>query len=195
MVAMPRESPDAKAIPEPSGPPHDDARMRLDGLARRYYGPLASFFHKRTRNADDVQDLVQQVFLRLAQSPRFDEIRNPEGYIFQTAANALKDHARRRSVRERFSAGQPLENDDEHSEFSPERILQGRESVSRVADALRQLPERTRDVFVLRCFEGLKCAEIGRLQGISVRAVEKHLAKALVHLTQALEWGRAGVSR
>jgi RNA polymerase sigma factor (sigma-70 family) len=162
------------------------ARARLDGLARRYYGPLASFFRKRTHRSEEVQDLVQQVFLRLAQSPRIDEIRNPEGYIFQTAANALKDQARRRSVRERFAAQQLQNGDAQRTEFSPERVLEAREAVSNVAEALRQLPERTRDVFVLRCFEGLKFAEIGQLQDISVRAVEKHMAKAMVHLTRAL---------
>jgi RNA polymerase sigma-70 factor (ECF subfamily) len=52
---------------------------------------------------------------------------------------------------------------------------------------LRQLPERTRDVFVLRCFEGLTHAEIARLHAISVRAVEKHFAKALSYLATALE--------
>ncbi len=165
----------------------NEARARLDGLARRYYAPLARFFRKRPHSSEEVQDLVQQVFLRLAQSPQFDEIRNPEGYIFQTAANALKDQARRRSVQERFAAQQLRESDAERGDFSPERVLQGRESVSQLAHALRQLPERTRDVFVLRCFEGLKFAEIGQLQGISVRAVEKHMAKAMVHLIRALD--------
>jgi RNA polymerase sigma-70 factor (ECF subfamily) len=164
----------------------NDARARLDGLARRYYGPLASFFRKRTHRSEEVQDLVQQVFLRLAQSPQFDEIRNPEGYIFQTAANALKDQARRRSVQERFAAQQFQDGDAQRTDFSPERVLEAREAVTKVADALRQLPERTRDVFVLRCFEGLKFAEIGQLQRISVRAVEKHMAKALAHLHRAL---------
>jgi len=183
---MPTLPSDSEAVPDTAGMQRD-ARARLDRLARRYYGPLASFFRKRARNADEVEDLVQQVFLRLAQSPGLDEIRNPDGYIFQTAANALRDHARRRSVREPFATSQPHENDQERGDFSPERVLQGREALSNVADALRQLPERTRDVFVLRCFEGLKCAEIGKLQGISVRAVEKHFAKAMVHLSRTLD--------
>jgi RNA polymerase sigma-70 factor (ECF subfamily) len=173
---------------------HDVPLTRLDALARRYYGPLVSFFRKRTRDSEEVQDLVQQVFLRLAQCPQLGEVRNPDGYIFQTAANALRDHARRAAVRERFAAEQCPEDDADRGAFSPERVLQGRESVARVVEALRQLPERTRDIFMLRCFEGLKHAEIGRLQGISVRAVEKHVAKALAHLVQALDSGDAGVS-
>ena len=191
---MPNLSSDAKSAPDTSEPKRDDARARLDGLARRYYGPLASFFRKRARNSEEVQDLVQQVFLHLAQSPRFDEIRHPEGYIFQTAANALRDHARRHSVRERFAAAQLREGDGERGDFSPERILLGKEGLTKVADALRQLPERTRDVFVLRCFEGLKYAEIAKLQGISVRAVEKHMAKAIAHLSRALDRDTGGVS-
>jgi RNA polymerase sigma-70 factor (ECF subfamily) len=77
-------------------------RSRLDSLARRYYAPLASFFRKRTRNAPEVQDLVQQVFLRLAQSRELGEIRNPDAYIFQTAANTLRDHYRHAVVRARY---------------------------------------------------------------------------------------------
>lgn len=162
-------------------------RARLDDLARRYYAPLASFFRKRTRNAPEVQDLVQQVFLRLAQYRELGNIQNPDGYIFQTAANTLKDHYRHNAVRERFAKEQLAISDAADSDFSPERVLLGRESVAQLAQALRELPDRTRDVLILRCFEGLKHAEIARMHGISVRAVEKHLARALAHLSQTLE--------
>ena len=162
-------------------------RARLDELARRYYAPLASFFRKRTRSAPEAEDLVQQVFLRLAQYQELGDIRNADGYIFQTAANTLKDHYRHNAVRERFAAEQPDVAGAGSSDFSPERVLQGREAVAQLAQALRQLPERTRDILMLRCFEGLKHAEIARLQGISTRAVEKHMARALAHLSQALE--------
>ena len=162
-------------------------RALLDDLAHRYYGPLLSFFRKRTRNAPEVQDLVQQVFLRLAQYRELGEIQNPYAYIFQTASNTLKDHYRHRAICDRFAAGQLAQSGEPDTDFSPERVLQGRETLARLTYALRQLPERTRDILMLRCFEGLKHAEIARLQGISVRAVEKHMAKALAHLSQALD--------
>jgi RNA polymerase sigma factor (sigma-70 family) len=157
-------------------------RHRLDDVARRYYAPLLSFFRKRMRDPVEVQDLVQQVFLRLSQHPDVAAIRNPDAYIFQTASNALRDHLRRGRVREAFDRDATVD-----SVFSPERVLLGREAMVLVVSALRELPERTRDVFMLRCFEGLKHAEIARLYGISVRAVEKHSAKALAHVSQALK--------
>jgi len=183
MATKPKESNDRS----PEERDKDAVRAGLDRLARRYYAPLASFFRKRTRDAAEVQDLVQQVFLRLAQYREVDQIRNPDGFIFQTASNTLKDHFRNSAVRNRFIKEQIETGDASGSDFSSERVLLARESVAQLADALRQLPERTRDVFMLRCFEGLKHAEIARLQGISVRAVEKHMERALTHLSSAVD--------
>jgi RNA polymerase sigma factor (sigma-70 family) len=157
----------------------------LDLLARRYYVPLLSFFRKRTHTGADSQDLVQQVFLRLAQSRQNGEIHNPDAYIFQTAANALRDHHRHLAVRNRYLAR--VTTDADTSDLSPERIVLAKEDLARLVDAMRQLPERTRDILILRCFEGLKNAQIARLHRISTRAVEKHIAKALAALSQILD--------
>ena len=172
--------------PSPQQHDRDAARERLDGLARRYYAPLVSFFRKRTRDSAEVHDLVQQVFLRLAQRRDADTIRNDEAYLFQTASNTLKDHHRGAAVRNRFASREIDDVDGGGSDFSPERVLLGKESVALLAEALSRLPERTRDVLMLRCFEGLKHAEIARLQGISVRAVERHIERALAHLSCVL---------
>lgn len=172
----------------------DPRRSRLDEVVRRYYAPLLSFFRRRTRNSPDVEDLVQQVFLRLSQHPHVGAIHNPDAYIFQTAANALRDHARRTTIRRRHLIEAIAAGADgpgaARSALPPERLLQGQESMAQLVAALRELPERTRDIFMLRCFEGLKHAEIARLHGISVRATEKHFAKALAHLAGVVEQGR-----
>lgn len=178
-----------------SSPPESPARRsRLDEVVRRYYAPLLSFFRRRMRNSPEVEDLVQQVFLRLSQHPHIGAIQNPDAYIFQTAANALKDHARRSGVHRRH-LGDAVTVDgavESRSDLSPERVVQGEESIAQLVAALRTLPERTRDIFMLRCFEGLKHAEIARLQGISVRATEKHFAKALAHVSRCVEREGAG---
>lgn len=169
----------------------DHARKHsLEDAARRYYAPLLSFFRKRMRDTSEAQDLVQQVFLRLSQHPGLDGVDKPEAYIFQTAANALKDRQRRETVRFRHGAVDAQDTDLEEqvrSDLSPERVLLGRQAVARLAAALRELPERTRDIFMLRCYEGLKHAEIAHLHGISVRAVEKHMAKALARVSRVVE--------
>jgi RNA polymerase sigma factor (sigma-70 family) len=162
-------------------------RTLLDDLARRYYAPLSSYFRKRTRNPAEAQDLVQQVFLRLAQYQQLNSLRDRDAYIFQTAANTLKDHYRRQAVRERLSSEPSGFFAPADSDFPADRVLQGQEDIARLVGALRNLPERTRDILMLRCFEGLKHSEIARLHGISTRAVEKHVTKALAHLSSVLD--------
>jgi RNA polymerase sigma-70 factor (ECF subfamily) len=127
----------------------------------------------------------------LAQYGELGELRNPDAYIFQTAANTLKDHYRHRAVRERFASEQRAGVDEQGSDFSAERVILGKEAIVQLALTLRQLPERTRDILMLRCFEGIQHAEIARLQGISVRAVEKHVAKALAYLNRTIGRDRA----
>jgi RNA polymerase sigma factor (sigma-70 family) len=164
-------------------------RRLLEDFARRYYAPLLSFFRKRTRNAAEVPDLVQQVFLRLSQYRELGRIQNPDGFIFQTAANILKDYHRNTAVREQHAGRSDGAIPATDSDFSPERVLLGEQALERLVDALRQLPERTRDVFIFRCFDGLRNAEIAQLLGISIRAVEKHMVRALAHVGQAIDVG------
>ncbi len=165
-------------------------RGRLDAVAREYYNPLLAFFRKRTRNSPDVEDLVQQVFCRLSQHLESSTIRNADAYIFRTASNTLRDFRRRELVRGRIIGGswdQEADTAVTGTDLSPERVLISREAMEVVVATLRKLPDRTRDIFMLRCFEGLKHVEIARLQNISVRAVEKHVAKALGLLGRKLE--------
>jgi RNA polymerase sigma factor (sigma-70 family) len=167
-------------------------RRLLEQLARRYYAPLLRFFRKRYPDESEVQDLAQQVFLHLAQSRELAHIRNPDRYIFRTASNILKDHHRQQMVRRTHADRSHGLCCTDDTDFSAEQILVGREAVARLTQALWQLSERTRDIVVLRCFEGLKHAEIARLHSISVRAVEKQIVKALTHLTAALDLGTGG---
>lgn len=158
----------------------------LDQLARRYSPALRRFFSRKVDRSSDVHDLVQEVFVRLAQLPEPQQIREPENYLFRTASNTLRDHLRRASVR--MSERQDSFDPERHGGLacSPADILEGRQAIERLQAILRDLPERTRDVFVLRAFEDQKTAPVAATLGISTRAVEKHYAKALVQLANAL---------
>lgn len=168
----------------------DAAAMQWSEVSRKYTGPLTGFFAKRIDDLSEVGDLVQEVFCHLLSRKKGAVIERPEQYLFQTAANVLKDRARRR--RARFQDAHELFDDAAHpgSEISPERVYIGIESVKRLTAALRELPERTRDIFVLRALEKRRYVEIARMMKISTRAAEKHMAKALAHVGRALDNGQ-----
>lgn len=158
----------------------------LDMIARRYTHALSRFFEQRIDQKSDVPDLVQDVFLRLSRLNDTGAIEKPENYLFKTASNTLRDHFRRANVRPTHAAEPFGEHHIGGSDFLPSDVLEGRQIIIALQAALGELPQRTRDVFVLKMLEEYKTGDIAGAVGISRRSVEKHFAKALAHISQAL---------
>lgn len=166
------------ADPQSSGPESE----LLTAIAERYRAPLRSFFRKRVRDAHEAEDLVQEVFVRLAARGDSARIDNPAGYVFQTAANLLRDRARRGASRGAAMHELFEQTRDLVEELSPERVLLGKQRVEQLRRALAELPERTRAIFLLQRFEGYTYSDIAKRIGVSTSLVEKHMMDAIRHL-------------
>ena len=157
------------------------ARGEPEGLAHAsipYQQALRAFFRRRA-DGHEIDDLIQEVLLRLHNRRHGGEVTNLSSFIFQTATNVLLDRRRRDTVRRR---GAHCELEEAHhplDELSPDRILQAKQEASVALDALNQLSPRTRAAFMLVRFEGLSYKATAAQLGISVSAVEKHVTKAL----------------
>ncbi|MBX7482401.1 RNA polymerase sigma factor [Qipengyuania qiaonensis] len=160
---------------------------KLPTLEEQFSGPLASFFAKRLPKHVDVDDLVQEVFMKLVKRGDTASIENIEGYVFRTAHSVLNDHLRRKQSR---SEGKHVPMDDFlavlGSEITPERVILGQEQLQIMLMALKELPTRTQDIFVMRALEEMRSVEIADKLKISTRSVEKHMAKALNYLSSRL---------
>jgi RNA polymerase sigma factor (sigma-70 family) len=163
------------------------AQLR-DELWTRFSGPLMSFFLRRLRDRALAEDLTQEVLLRIVRASDLDLIDNAESYVFTAAANLLKDY-RRRTLRNPTLSSRPLEEalaDEIHSQLvedrSPERVLLGEATLVEVLQALDELGELTRSVFILFRLENMKQKDIAALYGIGQSTVEKHVMKAVLHL-------------
>jgi len=161
-------------------------RRTIADLSVRYGQAVRRFFSRRLRDGADVEDLTQEVFARLLKRAELGEIANIEGYLFHTAANLLRERARKAARRPGDDPGIDLDLVESVEDFSPERILLGREAYARMVEALQELPERTRTIFVLNRFEELSAAEIARRLGVSVSTVEKDMMRAIAHLKARL---------
>ena len=168
-----------------------DARSSREGEHDAAAGPLRrwlwAFFQRRAPNRSDIDDLVQDVFVRLAARDSPEPVQNLGAYVVRTAVSVLADRSRR--SRARRADLHVVFDPDEHGveDFNPERVLSGRQELDLAVAALLSLPERTRNVFILRRLEGMRHGEIAARLGISVSAVEKHMVKAVQHLRSALE--------
>lgn len=159
---------------------------KLAELHTRFGGALERYFLRRGCPADTAEDLVQNVFLRLAARQATTQIDNIDAYLMQTASSVWTDHGRWRRSR---AEGAHIEYEDllhGHGDFSPERIYEARQALDRVLASLKALSVRARQVFLLRRFEGMSQKEVAERLGISVSLVEKEMMKAIAHITDSL---------
>lgn len=157
------------------------------GLSARYGDSIRRYFARRLRGSPDIDDLAQEVFVRLLKRTRIDDIGNIQGYLFQIAANLLRERGRQRFQR-RLDSQESFNEDSAaaREERSPERILMGKEACELLIRALQELPERTRAIFILNRYEDLAGVEIARRLGVSVSTVEKDMMRAIAHLRARL---------
>ncbi|HWK42772.1 MAG TPA: RNA polymerase sigma factor [Croceibacterium sp.] len=162
------------------------AKNAQEGLNGRYRGVLLAYFLRRTESYSEAEDLVQDVFVRLLDTAEEIEPRDANAYIFTVASNLLKDRHRRNAVRARFRASSEQVDGVRSDLLTPERIAISRSEVEKASAALGEISVRSREIFTLYRFEGISQREIADRFGISVSAVEKHVARALVHLNKRL---------
>jgi RNA polymerase sigma factor (sigma-70 family) len=158
-------------------------------LDRRFRPALMAFFCRRLRNHAEAEDLTQEVFARLMSLPP-GQLTDADAYIFQMAANLLRDRSRREKIRGEHRSAVMASEDHDVEPLDPVRVLVAREALGQVASALKEVPERTRTIFILYRLEAMKKRDIADAYGISVSAVDKHLMKAMAHVQRRIGGAR-----
>jgi RNA polymerase sigma-70 factor (ECF subfamily) len=170
-------------LPPDEWTPWQPRPLAFDALYRAELPRLSRFFARRVA-ADDVLDMVHEAFRRLLRitSENKSPPDTPEAYLTQIAGNLVRDrHRRARS----HALDQHVSFDEDAVEgLEPLGLLETRDAIARVDAALLELPERTREIFLLHRLGGHSYAEIAAARGVSVKAIEKHIARALFELRQ-----------
>ena len=149
------------------------------------YGPaLRTYFRKKVGPAE-AEDLVQDVFVAMQARGPLDDTEHVNRYLFRVAANVVAK--RRQAGGWDWSAHAQLDEDEAHDGVSPERALIAKQTLSRLLLALRDLPPRSAQAFALHRFDEMTYGEIAVHMGISVKAVEALMKRALEKITASLE--------
>lgn len=160
------------------------------GVERRAY----RIAHIATGNSDDALDIVQDAMLKLAE--RYAERQPHEwGALFQKILQSrIRDWYRRNTVRNRWRAllrvsdaqvGDPMDA-FASSQSAPDEVLREQGSIAALDAALRRLPLRQQQAFILRVWEGYDTAQTAGTMGCSQGSVKTHFSRALASLREAL---------
>ncbi|MFA6051452.1 MAG: sigma-70 family RNA polymerase sigma factor [Methylobacter sp.] len=154
----------------------------LHELFLKHAHEVSAFIRGRWPREQDVDDIMQESFLRLSQVPNPETILNPRAFLFTTASNMAVDRHRRRKTRERYiEPDADLEN-LANDYLSPERHSEAHEALERFTGWLDELPEMHRHAFVLYRIEGCSHAEIAMRLGISMSTSERYVKHAMHHI-------------
>jgi len=164
----------------------DERRKRLLEQIFGQRAALHKYLRKFTSGAEDVEDLVQEAYVRVCAMPDGQEVDSPRALLFRIARNLAVDRARQRITRATDDVAdfEPLNVSSTEAE-PDERVDLSRRFESFCA-AVDSLPPLCRRVFVLRKVYQLSHDEIAQVLGLSRSTIEKHVAKGLVRCRDRL---------
>lgn len=145
---------------------------------------LRKLLRQRGKSGDEADDVIQEAFLRLQTYRQEHRIHQPEAFLVRTVLNLSVDAKRRRerwgSTAVVDSEVQPLIDPGP----TPDEVLASQQRLQHLRNGLESLAARTREVLLLHRIEGFSHAQIAERLGITVSAVEKHVAKGALFLTE-----------
>lgn len=176
--------------PEEAEGSADRPRYSRDGRLIEWFGkwrkPIRSWLRNRASvPPGDIDDLAQEVFLRLLRYSDDVAVDNPQGYLFRIAANVANEWRERSRVRKPHDDSWLDELQVESGE-EPENAFARTRTNEYVQAAVDRLPPRQREVLLLHVNEGLTYKQIAQQRGLTYRIVLRDLTRAYSTLRMQL---------
>lgn len=146
-------------------------------LYRRHAGRLRQFISRRVPNPADVEDILQDTFLRASRAGLPAEALAEEKYLLTIARNLMIDEARRPRLFAADESAQSALQESVAQQPTPCEHLSLQRDMAQVERAVLSMPKRIQQAFLMKVFHGYSHAEIAAEMGVSVKTVEKQVAR------------------
>ena len=150
----------------------------FQSLFDRYYDAIYSYLYYKSGNMELSQDLTQEVFLILWKKRANIQQDKVKSYLYTIAHNLFLNEVKHQKVVLKFKKRPHSQAVEESPQFQMEES----EFKDRLEAAIAALPEKNRVVFLMNRIEKLTYQEIADSLGLSVKAIEKRMHKALKEL-------------
>jgi RNA polymerase sigma-70 factor (ECF subfamily) len=160
-----------------------DDTAALDVVLRRYWPPLVAYLVRLLGSTDAAEDVAQRTFCRLwDRRGSWRDDGSMRALIYRVARNLAISEQRHHDAEMRSAALA----DVARSNPTPLQLLEDKQLRRELEGAIAALPERRREVFVLRCIHDLSYKEIAEVMGTSPQTVANQLSLALTTLRRSL---------
>lgn len=166
-------------------PPFDTEQARWFSLeVLPHEAALRAYLRSQFPRLQDSDDVIQETYTRLLREKDAGRIQHPRAFMFTAARNVALDLFRRRRT-----AGADAVTHLDPANVVEERpdaaeVLNQRQELELLAEAVRTLPERCRQVIMLRYLKGLSYKEIATVLGVSTETVKTHMAKGVLRCSE-----------
>ena len=165
-----------------------DADDAVTVLYVAHYASLVRLAALLVRHSGEAEEIVQDAFV--AMHGRWGRLREPDkavGYLRRSVVNAARSAHRHHDVRDRHLLGERSTRDVQRSAASAEQGALAGESRAEMMRALDALPQRQREVLVLRYFADMTEAQVAETLGISLGSVKAYGSRGIAALRIAME--------
>ena len=175
-------------------PRHTGPKQRSGEMSRIYSElrtSLMRFAYRYFKTPQDIEDVVQEAFIKVIEAKQHRDIEHPKAYMYQTVKNlslnrlSKTDYRLTDSLEDAIGEGQP----SPVLTLTPsvEEEFESRERFELFCRAVQQLPVKCQRVYILRRVYGFTQKEIAEQMDISIKTVEAHLTKAIVRCTDFMD--------
>lgn len=168
----------------------DDRAAWLSRFVLPHEPALRAWLRRKRVVGLDIDDIVQETYARLAALEGVAGVRDPKTYTFQIAHSVILTYLRRSRIVSIRTAIDLEDLEATGHELSLEREWEGRDELQHLGEVIASLPEKCREVFILRRVEGLSQREVAQHLGLAESTIEKHMAKGIKLLMDV--FGRGG---
>jgi RNA polymerase sigma factor (sigma-70 family) len=171
-------------------------KQNIIQAVKDYGRQLFGFIRKRVSSEEDAEDILQDVWYQLSSQTKSEDIISLSGWLYRVAKNRITDNYRRKKEN---SLEDMMMSEDEDGEWrlpeimlteeaSPETIQLQQLFKEELADALNELPENQRNVFILNELEDITLQEIADRERENIKTIISRKRYAIQYLRKRLEY-------
>lgn len=151
-------------------------------LFEEHFAAIRNYIYFKTSDRDLAEDIAQDTFVKLWENRARIDKRTVKSFLYTISGNLAINQLKRQQLQYKFVN----QLSDQSSHESPAFQLEMKEYESKLQEVIASMPNGSREVFLMNRIEDMKYKEIADSLGISVKAVEKRMSKALQIIREKL---------